>query len=204
MQRPARPRPTEFPEDRRYHAGHTWARFAGADGRGPLRVGLDAFAAWLVADASAAILPQPGTAVACGGPGLWVVDGVAPVAFAMPASGVASRANPLLRTAPRLVVEEPYDAGWLLEVECAAPAAALVALQPAPAMAARAESLAREFAASALAQARRARECVGAALPDGGEPAADWRSVLGPRAYHALVQRFLAERSAGRRAATPP
>ena len=54
------PAPPPFPGDRWYHPAHLWVRREGAN---RVRVGIDAFAAHLLADLDRVMLPPPGTPV---------------------------------------------------------------------------------------------------------------------------------------------
>jgi glycine cleavage system H protein len=181
--------PDEFREDRRYHAAHTWAQAVGPD---RLRIGLDAFAAWLVGDATSIVLPPAATLVAAGRAGAWLIDGCGPLPLRMPVDGTVIRGNPLLRTHPRLAIEAPYDAGWLIEARVADPAAALAGLLSASRMRERAARELGEFDAQARARLSRGAEEVGVTLADGGERIADLRRLLGAEQARSLIERFLA------------
>lgn len=180
--------PDEFRADRRYHAAHTWAQAVGPD---RLRVGLDAFAAWLIGDATSVVLPPAASLVAAGRAGAWIVDSCGPLPLRMPVNGTVIRANPLLRTHPRLAIEAPYDAGWLIEARVADPAAAIAGLASAADMREQATRERGEFDTAARAHLSRGAETVGVTLADGGERIADLRRLLGAETYRALIERFL-------------
>jgi glycine cleavage system H protein len=182
-------RPDEFREDRRYHAGHTWAQAVGPD---RLRLGLDAFAAWLVGDAPSIVLPPAATLVAAGRAGAWIIESSGPLPLHMPVNGTVLRGNPLLRANPRLVIEAPYDAGWLIEARVTDPAAALAGLLSASSMHERAARELAEFDKEARAHSCRSAGEVGVTLADGGERIADLRRLLGAERYRSLIERFLA------------
>jgi glycine cleavage system H lipoate-binding protein len=102
-----------FPADRAYHPAHTWTRRLES---GRLRIGVDAFAGCLAGRLSAVVLPQPGTWLARGRVGCWLVDEGGPIPLRMPISGQVLRRNGLLASRPMLVAGDPYDEGWLIEV----------------------------------------------------------------------------------------
>jgi len=168
---------------------HTWAQAVGPD---RLRIGLDAFAAWLVGDATSVVLPPAASLVAAGRAGAWIIDGCGPLPLRMPINGTVIRANPLLRTHPRLAIEAPYDAGWLIEARVADPAAAIAGLMSAADMRGRAARELGEFDTAARSHLSRGAAAVGVTLADGGERIADVRRLLGAEHCRALIERFLA------------
>lgn len=186
---PTSPGELEFPDDRRYHAGHTWARQLAS---GAVRVGLDAVAARLLGGARAIVLPPTGSPVSSGRAGCWVVDDSGPLALRMPVTGFVGRVNDELRSSPGLAVREPYGDGWLLELEGAAATSGLDLLSTADAFG----PPAREALASLEAEARAAldagRQAVGPTSCDGGERIVDLRDALGPRRWRQLIRRLLA------------
>jgi glycine cleavage system H protein len=179
----------EFPDDRVYAAGHTWA---GVLDNHLVRVGLDAFAASLLVHASGVVLPAPGSTVEKGRTAFWITDGSSTVALNSPVAGAVLRRNPRLREHPALAAEAPYEDGWLIEVACEDPRAATSGLDPAP--------LARERAVADSARLREAaidavrseaEDAVGPTLLDGGEATTDLMRVLGSARYYAIVGRLL-------------
>ena len=90
--------------------GHTWARI---DAGGPVWVGLDDFARKALRSADRVELPETGTQVRQGDL-LFVVRRRGEVArFLAPVSGQVARVNPLLSKDPSLLVQSPYDRGWV-------------------------------------------------------------------------------------------
>jgi glycine cleavage system H lipoate-binding protein len=185
---PAAAEEVSFPEDRRYHKGHTWARKLAS---GAVQVGLDAVAARLLGGARSIVLPPPGSPVGTGRAGCWVIDDAGPLALRMPVTGMVGRVNDTLRNTPGLAVREPYGDGWLLEIEGAAALACYDDLAPADEFA----PPAREALACVEAEARAAleagRSAVGPTACDGGEPIVDVRDALGPRRWRELIRKVL-------------
>ncbi len=181
---PQAPDVPTFPADRRYHPAHTWACAAGPD---RLRIGLDAFAARLASRTTSLVLPPPGSCLARGSAGSWLVDESGPIPLKMPVSGPVLGPNVLLRTHPRLAIESPYVDGWLIEIG----GGDLDGLLTAGEMTLRTGRQLEEFEGAALAELRRGRAAVGLTLPDGGERLADLRTMLGPSRYCRLVMQFL-------------
>ncbi len=103
-----------LPETAYYHPGHSWAQPLRA---GRLRVGVDDFALKILGPARAVALPEVGARLAKGGAG-WELE-VDGHRFGLPSpvtGRVVSRNEAALKS-PALLHEDPYDGGWLLEVE---------------------------------------------------------------------------------------
>ncbi len=182
-----------FPDDRRYHPGHTWVapiESGERGGAGPARIGLDAFAARLVGPAVAVIAPADGTRLRPGEAACWLAAGGEAIAVRAPVGGTVRRRNPRIADDPALVAAAPYDEGWLLEIDPGgAPGDAPRTLLAAAEARARAE---RRLAEAHAEVARlTGAAAVGPTLPDGGEPAADLRTLLGPARHRRLLKRYL-------------
>jgi glycine cleavage system H protein len=180
---------SEFPDDRRYDTGHTWA---GVMSENRIRIGLDSFAARLLRHVSGIVLPPPGGRVEHGHVGCWVTDEDVTLSLKSPVSGTVVRSNPRLRGSPALAAESPYAEGWLLEVACDDPEAAIGGLLGATEIRERSRAdLDRFRDLSIRAQDGAGASAVGPTLPDGGEPAGDLRRHLGPSGYYRIVSRLL-------------
>jgi len=179
----------EFPDDRGYAPGHTWA---GVLDDGHVRVGLDAFAAGLLAHASGVVLPAPGAPVEKGRTAFWITDGASTVAIQSPVTGSVLRRNPRLREHPALATEAPYEDGWLVELSCDDSEAASAGLDPAPLARERAVADSVRLRDAAIGATRaEAADAVGPTLLDGGGATADLIRVLGSVRYYAIVGRLL-------------
>ncbi len=179
----------DFPDDRRYGEGHTWAGVT-ADDR--VRIGLDAFAARLLRHLSGIVLPPAGARIEKGHAGCWVTDEVITLSLKSPVSGTVVRSNPRLRSSPALAAESPYEEGWLLDVSCENAEAAVLGLLTAAEIRDRARAgLDRLRDLSLGAATGRQGAPVGPTLADGGEPARDLRRLLGSTAYYGIVARLL-------------
>ncbi len=178
-----------FPEDRLYDRSHTWA---GVLEKGRVRVGLDAFAARMLRSLTGVILPAPGAVLTRGHVGCWIADEAATVSVSSPVSGPVLRVNTRLRTRPALAADDPYGAGWLVEVGCDDPGTALEDLLSPAAIRERTLEDLQAVREAATETPHAGREEVGATLADGGEAAADLRRALGPKRYYGLIARLLA------------
>jgi glycine cleavage system H protein len=173
-----------FPDDRRYTAGHLWVEDRGA----VARVGVDAMAAALLGTPTRLCWAGEGR-VEAGGCAVTLELSYGAVPLASPPAGRALRPNAALGPEPALMVNDPYGAGWLFEVESPrAGGARLVG-----------GALAREQAGLDLRHFRRRAalglltdaDPVGPTMADGGEALTDLRRMLGPRGYLALVREIV-------------
>jgi glycine cleavage system H lipoate-binding protein len=103
-----------LPEAAYYHEGHTWAVPAGQD---RVRIGVDDFAQKILGAARAIAVPEVGASLAKGEPG-WALD-VDEHRFDLPAplTGRVVARNEAVLGNPGLVLEDPYERGWILELE---------------------------------------------------------------------------------------
>lgn len=101
------------PLDRAYHPQlHMWVQQVD----GGLRIGLDALGLETSGDLAQILLSVPGTALAAGDEmgSLEAQKFVGPLKA--PVSGVIARINEVALQDPRMIAEDPYEGGWLLEL----------------------------------------------------------------------------------------
>ena len=103
----------EVPDDCRYRESHEWARPDGDT----VRVGISDFAQDELGDVVYVELPAVGDDLAAG-EAFGVVESIKAVSdLYAPVSGSVSAVNDQLESAPELVNDDPYDDGWMLELE---------------------------------------------------------------------------------------
>ncbi len=109
-----------YPESLKYTKEHEWARIRG----NTAQVGITAYAKDQLGDVVYLELPEPGTAVTRGQP-FGVVESTKAVSelFA-PVSGKVTKVNQALVDAPEGINEDPYEKGWMAEIEMSSPAEA--------------------------------------------------------------------------------
>ena len=106
---------TEIPEDRRYSREHEWALVSG----NRVRVGITDYAQEQLGDVVFVGLPEPGTEVEAGKP-LGEVESTKSVSDVYsPVGGKVVAKNEAVETSPESVNDDPYGAGWLVEIEVA-------------------------------------------------------------------------------------
>ena len=105
----------EYPQNLRYTKDHEWARKEGK----VVVVGITFHAQEELGDVVYVELPKVGGAITAGTP-FGVIESTKAVSelFA-PISGKIMKVNESLTNSPQTVNEDPYQAGWLIEVEAA-------------------------------------------------------------------------------------
>jgi glycine cleavage system H protein len=105
----------EYPQNLKYTKEHEWAR---KEGR-LVVVGITFHAQEELGDVVYVELPKVGSAITAGAP-FGVIESTKAVSelFA-PISGKVVKVNDSLSNSPQTVNEDPYQAGWLIEVEAA-------------------------------------------------------------------------------------
>jgi glycine cleavage system H lipoate-binding protein len=128
---PARPaaaaRWFALPGDRYFHRGHAWAQ---PRRDGLFRMGVDDFASKLVGRPEGVELPAVGERLAEGRRALALRAGGQKVDVLSAVDGEVAAVNREVERDPRLVADDPYGRGWLLEVRVPQAAAAIKNLLP--------------------------------------------------------------------------
>ncbi|MCM3750322.1 glycine cleavage system protein GcvH [Paenibacillus pasadenensis] len=115
---------SEIREGLGYTEEHEWAASAGDN---VIRVGITDHAQHQLGDIVFVELPQPGDKVESGQP-LGTIESVKTVSdLYAPVSGTVTRVNTELVSSPELVNTEPFDGGWMVEIEINGSAAEQVA-----------------------------------------------------------------------------
>lgn len=104
---------TSFPNDLRYTQDHEWLRATGS----AWRVGITQFAVDQLGDITLVDLPKEGDLITKG-QRFGTIESVKSVSdLYAPVSGKVTAVNAALKDAPEQVNNEPYGAGWMIEVE---------------------------------------------------------------------------------------
>jgi glycine cleavage system H protein len=106
-----------YPDTLRYTKEHEWARLSGNSAT----VGITSFAKDQLGDVVYLELPEVGTAVTRGQP-FGVVESTKAVSelFA-PVSGKVTGVNKALVDAPEQINDDPYEKGWMVQIELSSP-----------------------------------------------------------------------------------
>ena len=111
-----------IPKDLLYTRSHEWTRIE----NGTAVVGITHFAQEQLGDLTYVELPEVGATVAAGAEMGSVESVKAASELYSPVSGEVVEVNAELATAPELVNQEPYGAGWLIKVKLTAEPAGLL------------------------------------------------------------------------------
>ncbi len=108
----------EYPSDLKYTRDHEWARVDGNQAT----VGITAFAVEQLGDITQVDLPKEGETLRKGD-AFGTVESVKAVSdlFA-PLSGKVLKVNSPLADTPEAVQDDPYDEGWMVQIELSSPA----------------------------------------------------------------------------------
>jgi len=106
-----------YPENLRYTKEHEWTRLSGNNAT----VGITSFAKDQLGDVVYLELPEVGATVTKGQP-FGVVESTKAVSelFA-PLSGKVAKVNQALVDAPEQINDDPYEKGWMIEIQLNAP-----------------------------------------------------------------------------------
>jgi glycine cleavage system H protein len=106
-----------YPNDLLYTEDHEWARLEGNS----VTVGISQFAVEQLGDVTQVDLPREGEVLKQGDP-FGSVESVKAVSdlFA-PVSGKVVKVNTTLQDSPEYVTEDPYDGGWMIQIEVSSP-----------------------------------------------------------------------------------
>jgi glycine cleavage system H protein len=106
-----------IPEELRYSREHEWVRVDGTIAR----VGITDFAQESLGDVVFVQLPEVGAEIIAGASAAEIESTKSVSDVYVPVSGEVSAVNSALVEAPELINQDPYGAGWILEVALAAP-----------------------------------------------------------------------------------
>jgi glycine cleavage system H protein len=100
------------PQELRYSSEHEWVRVEGT----VARIGITDFAQESLGDVVFVQLPDPGVEIVAGASAAEIESTKSVSDVYVPVSGVVQAVNAALVEAPELVNQDPYGAGWILDV----------------------------------------------------------------------------------------
>jgi glycine cleavage system H protein len=107
----------KYPSDLLYTEDHEWARVEGK----LATIGVTQFAVDQLGDVTQVELPREGEAIKAG-EAFGTIESVKAVSdLFSPVTGKVAKINTPLQDSPEYVSEDPYDGGWMIQVELANP-----------------------------------------------------------------------------------
>jgi glycine cleavage system H protein len=110
---------SEIPDDLRYTADHEWAKLIGAS---TVRIGITDFAQASLGDIVFVSVHEVGSSLSAGDTFGEVESTKSVSDLYSPVSGTVTSRNESLDGSPESVNSDPYDTGWIAEIEIADPA----------------------------------------------------------------------------------
>jgi glycine cleavage system H protein len=104
----------EYPDDLKYSRGHIWVRDEGSR----MVIGLTEFIRMRWGDILKIELPNVGEVLSVDDSfGVVQCDGGRSYDLASPVSGKVVETNDILKRSPEIVMQDPYDEGWMIKIE---------------------------------------------------------------------------------------
>jgi glycine cleavage system H protein len=179
-----------LPDDRLYHRCHMWVR---NDSQSSYTIGIDHIGAYFLQPVVSVVLPQTPSRMEQRSPCTWLVLREGTIALRSAIQGIATESNPILLDHPYLLLDDPYNSGWILKMAGNADkkdeSGLLTAEEYDPLFRKEVGALKDKFAASY----RRGQPDTGTTLFDGGEPIKTIQEILGGRKYFELISRIFAK-----------
>ncbi len=179
-----------LPADRLYSRNHVWSMKVD---RNLYRLGLDHYAAFFLETAGSVILSQPGSTQAHNNPLAWLICQDGTVAVRSPISGRVLRNNPQLKDSPSLIRNDPYENGWISELETEEEGDSVKWFSDSKDVE---PEYIRQFdrLKNEIVNEYEKASSAGVTLLDGGTRPGTLKDFLGPQKYVSLLQRLMAAR----------
>lgn len=180
----------DLPGDRSYARNHLWVqpRSTTPAGHRVVRVGVEPGLAAAFLTPRSVVLPALGERVRRGRTHLWVVTEGGTFPLVAPTDGVVLAVNGELQRQPHLMMEQPLESGWVMELDVCdyeLKEAQLMESDPARALW---QTERVRFQDRLMAALNEGRAGVGPTLADGGVPLQHLSDVLGPARYFAILK----------------
>ncbi len=177
-----------LPPGRFYSGNYVWAKRVEDD---RYRIGLNEHIVSLFHDTWNVILPQPGSVSRRNAPLAWIILEDGTIVVRSPLDGKISKSNFQLRESPSLINSDPYEAGWICEVEGVELKKVEPVLMDETAAKIHYDSQFRDLEKSIISDLESKPDRVGLTMMDGGVKPKILKDILGPRKYISLLKRLL-------------
>jgi glycine cleavage system H lipoate-binding protein len=176
----------DIPEEGfQYSRNHWWARKTDS---GKIRLGIESGFAQTLLGVKGIVFPAPHQRLCKGQACIWVVMDGSTLALESPLDGVVQTVNHDLIDKPHLLRLQPFDDGWLCEIESEDAEAEAAGLLTAVDIRPKYSADRTRFLASLSGAMRGRRPPIGTTLADGGEQLQNCADILGAIRYIALLR----------------
>jgi len=179
---------TPLPSDRMYSKGHMWIK---NDSASTATIGIDQIGAYFLQPVVSVVLPQTPSRVEYNSPCAWLVlrEGTIPLRSAV--SGIGTESNTNLLDHPYLLLDDPYNSGWILRTtEIKKPANDLLNSDEFTLVIHKEMAVIRE---KFYITFNKLQPVVGSTLYDGGEPVKSVHEILGQKKFFEVMSRLFSK-----------
>jgi len=173
-------------DDRLYSRNHCWTKRISTH---LVQVGIEPGLSAALLAPKAIVFPSVGQRIHRGQTSLWIVMEGGTLPVESPLDGIVRSTNHQLANQPHLLSRQPFDKGWLFELETEAPSVEEVDLMSREQADSQYGVDQDKFLASLQNAASGGYQSVGITLADGGQRLQNIADVLGPTKYFALLKR---------------
>lgn len=174
----------QLPTDRLYTKRHVWVH---NDTSSTTTIGVDHIGAYFLQPIVSVVLPQTPSRIEYKSPCTWLVLREGTIALRSAVAGIATESNNNLLEHPYLLLDDPYNSGWLLRIKKSdgkQPRSELLTSDDfTPIFHEEVRGVRDKFAAAF----RKSRPSVGPTLFDGGEPVKSVQEILGQKKYFEII-----------------
>lgn len=174
-----------LPSDRKYSKGHMWMK---NDSSSTATLGIDHVGAYFLRPVVSVVLPQTPSRVEQNSPFAWLVVREGTIALRAAVSGIGGESNAQLLEHPYLLLDDPYNSGWILRVaETEIAGADLLSADDFTQLLHDEMAGYKEKFSTAF---NKMQPAVGATLYDGGAPIKSIAEIIGHRKYFDIMNRL--------------
>ena len=173
-------------DDRQYSRNHCWTKRTSGN---LVQVGIEPGLSEALLAPKAIVFPSAGQRIQRGQTCLWIVMEGGTLPVESPLDGIVRSTNHLLSNQPHLLSRQPFDKGWLFELEAEAPSLEEAGLMSREQADSKYGVDQDKFLAYLENAASGSHHSVGITLADGGLRLQNIADMLGPTKYFALLKK---------------
>lgn len=180
----------QFPDDRKYGTCHMWVK---SNSDYTSTIGIDHIGAHFLQPMVSVVLPQTPSRVEYNSPFAWLVLREGTIALRSAISGIAVGSNVDLLDHPCLLLDDPYESGWILRIKSSEPQQLRRDLRMSedftPLVHKEIQGVREKF----NGEFRKSRASIGPTLNDGGEPVKSIQEILGQKKYFEIISQLFSK-----------